>query len=58
MDVGCSTPGFGRDTALCTTARGQGTPDAMHRLSYKCLGFCYDVRDAVRVKPSFPHDIA
>lgn len=53
MDVGCTAQGFCRDTALCLTTRGQGTPDAMHRLS-----FCNDLRDTVRVKPSFPHDIA
>lgn len=39
------------------TTRGQGTPDAVHRLSYKSLSFCYDLRDTVRVKLSFPHDI-
>lgn len=43
---------------LCVTTRGQGTPDAVHRLSYKCLSFYYDLRDTIRVKPSFPHDIA
>lgn len=58
MDVGCSAPVFCWDTALCMTTRGQRTPDAMHSQSYKCLGFCYDLRDTVGVKPSFPHDIA
>lgn len=56
-DVGCSTLVFCRDTAPCPTRRGKGTPDALHTLSYKCLGVCCDLRDAVRVKPSFPHDI-
>lgn len=58
MDVGCSALVFRRDTALCTTTRGQGTPDATHSLSYKCLGFCYDLRDTVRLKLSFPRDIS
>lgn len=56
--MGCSVLVFSRETALCPTARGQGTLGVMHRLSYKCLGSCYDLRDTVRVKPSLPHDIA
>lgn len=50
----CSSVGI----QLCMTMRGQGTPDAVPRLSYKCLSFYYDLRDTIRVKPSFPHDIA